>query len=250
MGVPPGVNDRAGSGVPTFAIRGGPRCSCAALLELDAGLEQAVRPAWALARHDLEPLAVEAGVMDEERFDRVRRCGLRPASFFTVRWMWAWVTTEKKRSLRSHGCFAIFWRTSSTPIMRAVTTVPGGTAWSRNSSTSSGSPCSPRGEGTKPKSYGNDRPSPSTATFDPLARGPGAHCHLARRSDQRNWPPCCCSRVASTPLPSTSAIATSPRPMARQALIVLLVWIYYSAQIFLLGAEFLRSLSRRFSSRA
>jgi membrane protein len=37
---------------------------------------------------------------------------------------------------------------------------------------------------------------------------------------------------------------------AAGALIVLLVWIYYSAQIFLLGAEFTRSYSRRFGSRA
>jgi membrane protein len=37
---------------------------------------------------------------------------------------------------------------------------------------------------------------------------------------------------------------------AAGALIVLLVWIYYSTQIFLLGAEFTRSYSRRFGSRA
>jgi len=37
---------------------------------------------------------------------------------------------------------------------------------------------------------------------------------------------------------------------AAGALIALLVWIYYSAQIFLLGAEFTRSYSRRFGSRA
>jgi membrane protein len=35
---------------------------------------------------------------------------------------------------------------------------------------------------------------------------------------------------------------------AAGALIVLLVWIYYSAQIFLLGAEFTRSFARRFGS--
>src|SRR5262249_53172896 len=37
---------------------------------------------------------------------------------------------------------------------------------------------------------------------------------------------------------------------AAGALIVLLVWIYYSAQIFLLGAEFTRAFSHRFGSRA
>jgi membrane protein len=37
---------------------------------------------------------------------------------------------------------------------------------------------------------------------------------------------------------------------AAGALIVLLVWIYYSAQIFLLGAEFTRSFARRFGSHA
>jgi len=31
---------------------------------------------------------------------------------------------------------------------------------------------------------------------------------------------------------------------------VLLVWIYYSAQIFLLGAEFTRSFAKRFGSHA
>jgi membrane protein len=35
---------------------------------------------------------------------------------------------------------------------------------------------------------------------------------------------------------------------AAGALIVLLVWIYYSAQIFLLGAEFTRSFARRYGS--
>jgi membrane protein len=37
---------------------------------------------------------------------------------------------------------------------------------------------------------------------------------------------------------------------AAGALIVLLVWIYYSAQIFLLGAEFTRAFARRFGSHA
>ena len=37
---------------------------------------------------------------------------------------------------------------------------------------------------------------------------------------------------------------------AAGALIVLLVWIYYSAQIFLLGAEFTRSFAKRFGSHA
>jgi len=36
---------------------------------------------------------------------------------------------------------------------------------------------------------------------------------------------------------------------AAGALIVLLVWIYYSAQIFLLGAEFTRAFARRFGSQ-
>jgi membrane protein len=37
---------------------------------------------------------------------------------------------------------------------------------------------------------------------------------------------------------------------AAGALIVLLVWIYYSAQIFLLGAEFTRAFAKRFGSHA
>lgn len=37
---------------------------------------------------------------------------------------------------------------------------------------------------------------------------------------------------------------------AAGALIVLLVWIYYSAQIFLLGAEFTRAFARRYGSHA
>jgi len=37
---------------------------------------------------------------------------------------------------------------------------------------------------------------------------------------------------------------------AAGALIVLLVWIYYSAQIFLIGAEFSRAYARRFGSHA
>ena len=37
---------------------------------------------------------------------------------------------------------------------------------------------------------------------------------------------------------------------AAGALIILLVWIYYSAQIFLLGAEFSRAYARRFGSHA
>ena len=37
---------------------------------------------------------------------------------------------------------------------------------------------------------------------------------------------------------------------AAGALIVLLVWIYYSAQIFLLGAEFSRAYAKRYGSHA
>jgi len=37
---------------------------------------------------------------------------------------------------------------------------------------------------------------------------------------------------------------------AAGALIVFLVWIYYSAQIFLLGAEFTRAFAQRFGSHA
>ena len=37
---------------------------------------------------------------------------------------------------------------------------------------------------------------------------------------------------------------------AAGALIVLLVWIYYSAQIFLLGAEFTRAYAKRYGSHA
>ena len=37
---------------------------------------------------------------------------------------------------------------------------------------------------------------------------------------------------------------------AAGALIILLVWIYYSAQIFLLEAEFTRAYAQRFGSRA
>jgi membrane protein len=37
---------------------------------------------------------------------------------------------------------------------------------------------------------------------------------------------------------------------AAGALIVLLLWIYYSAQIFLLGAEFTRAFAKRYGSHA
>ena len=37
---------------------------------------------------------------------------------------------------------------------------------------------------------------------------------------------------------------------AAGSLAVLLVWIYYSAQIFLLGAEFSRAYARRYGSHA
>jgi membrane protein len=37
---------------------------------------------------------------------------------------------------------------------------------------------------------------------------------------------------------------------AAGALIILLVWIYYSAQIFLLGAEFSRAYAKRYGSHA
>jgi membrane protein len=37
---------------------------------------------------------------------------------------------------------------------------------------------------------------------------------------------------------------------AAGALIVLLLWIYYSAQIFLLGAEFTRAFATRYGSHA
>lgn len=46
----------------------------------------------------------------------------------------------------------------------------------------------------------------------------------------------------------TSNVASSYG--AAGALIVLLVWIYYSAQIFLLGAEFTRAFAKRFGSHA
>jgi len=37
---------------------------------------------------------------------------------------------------------------------------------------------------------------------------------------------------------------------AAGALIILLLWIFYSAQIFLLGAEFTRAFARRYGSHA
>jgi hypothetical protein len=112
-----------------------------------------VRPLKPAPSHDPQFLAVEAGVADEKGLDLRQQLGPKVIDVFQL------LMSMRIRANGEEPVVALprlarfsFCSTSSTLIIRAVTTQPGGTVPSRNSSTSRGSPSSPRVYGEKPKS--------------------------------------------------------------------------------------------------
>ena len=78
----------------------------------------------------------------------------------------------------------------------------------------------------------------------PTRKSTGATLPSAR------WQPPSCSRVASCDRLYIGQSNVASSYGAAGALIMLLVWIYYSSQIFLLGAEFSRAYAKRYGSHA